>query len=255
MTRFVSLALAAALAGLTLSGCAEQIDDAAGHPYDPYESFNRSVYDANNYLDRNALRPVAVAYRDYVPQEGRTGVHNVLQNINTPYIFANEILQADFEGAGISLARIALNSTIGLAGLMDVAKHADLPAQTNGFGHTLAVYGVGHGPYLVLPLIGPSTPREAIGYGADAAGDPVDYFIPFGAAVAEGAIGLVDQRSRYIDQVDDLHRSSVDEYAAVRSIYLQQLEAQDRGNSEESGGGTADIPDYKDPETGSQKTP
>ncbi len=252
MKRYVGLACAALLSVTLLSACAEQMEDANGKPYDPYEETNRDIYDLNNQADAAVFRPVAVAYRDNLPEEVRTGVHNFLQNLNTPYIMANELLQGDFEGAGTSLGRILLNSTMGFAGVLDVGKPAGLDPQSNGFGHTLAFYGVGHGPYLVLPLLGPSTPREAVGYAADAAGDPIDYFIPFAASIGEGAIGLVDQRSHYIEQIDDLHRSSVDEYAAVRSIYLQQLEAADR-ETPGSTGGTADIPDYTDPATGTTK--
>jgi phospholipid-binding lipoprotein MlaA len=237
---------------MLLSACAEKIEDANGHPYDPYENFNRDIYDFNTEADIAVFRPVAVAYRDNVPQPVRDGVHNFLNNLNTPYIFANALLQGDFTSAGTSLGRILINTTIGFGGVGDAAQHAGLEPQDTGFGHTLAVYGVGHGPYLVLPLIGPSTPREAIGYGADAASDPIDYFIPFAATVGEGALGLVDQRSHYIEQIDDLRRSSIDEYATVRSIYLQQLEASDR-EQPGSGGGTADIPDYTDPATGTTK--
>ena len=244
--------LATVCATLMLAACAEQMETADGHPYDPYENLNRDIYGFNTYLDKNAVRPVAVAYKDNVPQPVQTGIHNALQNLNTPYIFANELLQADFSDAGASLGRLLLNSTLGLAGFLDAGKAAGLDPKSTGFGHTLAVYGVGHGPYLVLPLIGPSTPREAIGYAADAAGDPIDYFIPFYATVLEGGTGLIDQRSRYIAQIDDLRRSSLDEYAAVRSIYLQQLEASDREQSG-SGGVTADIPDYTDPATGTTK--
>ncbi len=250
--KLIRLTFTTALTALLLAGCAEQINDPDGKPYDPYESTNREVYDFNTYLDKTAVRPVAVAYKDNVPEPVQTGIHNVLQNLNTPYIFANEVLQADFTDAGASLGRLFLNSTLGLAGFLDAGKKAGLDPRSTGFGHTLAVYGVGHGPYLVLPLIGPSTPREAIGYAGDAAGDPIDYFIPFYATVLEGGTGLVDQRSRYITQIDDLRRSSLDEYAAVRSIYLQQLEATDRGQST-SGGVTADIPDYTDPATGTTK--
>ncbi len=254
MKKLFRIALTGLMATSLLSACAEKIEDADGKPYDPYEETNRDIYDLNTKADVAVFRPVAVAYRDYVPDPARQGVHNFLQNLNTPYIFANELLQGDFEGAGTSLGRILLNSTMGIVGFVDVGKHAGLDAQTNGFGHTLAYYGVGHGPYLVLPLIGPSTPREAIGYAADAAGDPIDYFIPFAASVGEGAIGLVDTRSRYIEQIDDLRHSSVDEYAAVRSIYLQQLEASDRQQPGAAGaGGTADIPDYTDPATGTTK--
>jgi phospholipid-binding lipoprotein MlaA len=244
--------LTSACASLFLAGCAEQMNYSDGRPYDPYENVNRDVYGFNTYLDKTALRPVAVAYKDDVPQPVQEGIHNVLQNLNTPYIFANEVLQADFSDAGDTFGRLLLNSTIGLVGFLDAGKAAGLDPKTTGFGHTLAVYGIGHGPYLVLPLIGPSTPREGIGYGADAASDPIDYFIPFYATVLEGGTGLIDQRSRYITQIDELRRSSLDEYAAVRSIYLQQLEASDRGQSGD-GSVTADIPDYTDPATGTTK--
>jgi phospholipid-binding lipoprotein MlaA len=252
MTRFPALAVMALLSLTLLSACAEKMEDANGRPYDPYEDFNRDVYSFNTKADIAVFRPVAVAYRDDVPSPVRTGVHNFLQNLNTPGIFANEVLQGDFTDAGISLGRLVINTTLGFGGVGDAGVHAGLDPQNTGFGHTLAVYGVGHGPYLVLPLVGPSTPREAVGYAADASTDPIDYFIPFIATVGEGALGLVDQRAQYIDQIDDLRRSSIDEYATVRSVYLQALEASDR-EQPGSGGGTADIPDYTDPATGTTK--
>ena len=252
MTRFSNLAVLALLSLPLLSACAEQMQDANGAPYDPYENFNRDVYHLNTEADVAVFRPVAVAYRDNVPSPVRTGVHNFLQNLNTPGVFANEVLQGDFADAGTSLGRLVINTTLGFGGIGDAAVHAGLDPQSTGFGHTLATYGVGHGPYLVLPLLGPSTPREAVGYAADAASDVIDYFIPFAATVGEGAIGLVDTRSQYISQIDDLRRSSIDEYATVRSVYLQQLEASDR-EQPGSGGGTADIPDYTDPATGTTK--
>jgi phospholipid-binding lipoprotein MlaA len=238
------------LAGILLSGCAEQMQTEDGHTYDPLESVNRDTYAFNTYMDEQAIEPTAKAYRDYVPEPGRTGIHNALQNLGTPVVFANEVLQGDMTGAGTSVARFVINSTVGLGGLLDPGLKAGLPAQDTGFGHTLSVYGVGHGPYLVLPLIGPSTPRETVGFAADSYSDPITFFISTAASVGKGAVDAIDQRSRYIEQVDELRRGSVDEYATVRSVYLQRLEANDREGSSENGGGTAEIPDYADPGTG-----
>jgi phospholipid-binding lipoprotein MlaA len=251
MNRVLKQFLAGMLVCTFMSGCAEQIQTEDGHAYDPLENVNRNIYGFNTYADENAIEPTAKAYRDYVPDPVRTGIHDALQNLGTPVVFANEVLQGDVEGAGTSFARFMINSTVGLGGLLDAGAKAGLQPQDTGFGHTLAVYGVGHGPYLVLPLIGPSTPREVVGFGADSYSDPITFFITTGASVAKGAVDAIDQRSRYIDQVDELRRGSVDEYATVRSVYLQRLEANDRAGSDEpNSGGTAEIPDYADPGTG-----
>ncbi len=229
-----------------LTACAEKMEDADGHPYDPYENTNRAIFNANNYLDRNALKPAAIEYRDNIPEPVRTGVHNAFTNLQTPVVFANELLQADFTGAGTSFSRFMINSTVGLGGLLDAGSKAGLTPQDTGFGHTLAVYGIGHGPYLVLPFVGPSTPREAVGFAGDSVSDPLTFFIPFYGDVIEGGVETIDERSRYISETDALEKGSVDEYAALRSIYFQQLEASDRGSSDKNAG-TADIPDYADP--------
>ena len=242
--------LSSLLVCLLLAGCAEQMQTEDGHAYDPLESVNRDIYGFNTYADENAIKPTAQVYHDYVPEPAQTGIHNVLQNLGTPVVMANEILQGDVTGAGTSMGRILLNSTVGLAGLLDAGAKAGLPAQDTNFGHTLATYGVGHGPYLVLPLIGPSTPRETVGFGVDSFADPITFFIPVVASIGKGAVDAIDERSRYLEQLDQLRRGSVDEYATIRSVYLQRLEANDRSGAGDTGGGTAEIPDYADPGTG-----
>ena len=138
--------------------------------------------------------------------------------------------------AGTSFARFMINSTVGIGGLLDAGAKAGLQPQDTGFGHTLATYGIGHGPYLVLPLIGPATPREAVGFAADSFSDPITFFISTSASIGKGVVDAIDQRSRYIEQVDELRRGSVDEYATVRSVYLQRLEANDRDGSSDNMG-------------------
>ena len=163
---------AALLALLALCGCATAPHNGLN---DPFEQTNRAIFRFNDKFNTNVTLPVAWVYVNYVPRRIRTGVHNVLDNVESPVTFANDLLQADVTGAGETLARFLLNSTMGLGGLVDVGKVYGLPAHESDFGQTLARYGVPSGPFLVLPLIGPSTPRDILGTGVDLVADPLFY--------------------------------------------------------------------------------
>lgn len=217
------LKVAGAAIALVLAGCAG-VEDPSG-ANDPYESFNRQVFDFNHRVDRAVIKPVAEAYVQAVPEPARDTVHNFLVNLDLPITFANDVLQGNAERGSETFLRFTVNTTIGLGGLMDVATNEfHWPFHTEDFGQTLAVWGVAEGPYLVLPIVGPDPPRDAAGQVVDIAFDPMTYidlrekfFWSAGRSVLEG----IDLRSRNLESLDSIERQSVDFYASVRSLYRQ----------------------------------
>jgi len=191
---------------------------------DPIEPTNRFFYRVNDALDTYALRPVAVAYRDVVPGAVRRPIHNVLNNLGAPAMFANDVLSAKPRRAGDSLMRFLINTTAGVGGLFDVATGWGYPDHTSDFGLTLALWGVGEGPFLFLPIIGPSNPRDATGFGANIVLDPLTW-ASFGGSTAAGigryGANALDTRERLIEPVDQIKRSALDPYATFRSLARQ----------------------------------
>ena len=162
-----SLRIAGALIfGLTMSGCAlfgsqQDTDDVTIS--DPLEGMNRFFFDINQRLDRNAAKPAATVYKDTVPSSVRTSFHNVLDNLGGPVTVANNLLQAQFENAGIAAGRFVVNTTLGVAGIFDVATDWGMPSRNRDFGETMGTYGVPPGPYLVLPFRGSTDVRDFAG--------------------------------------------------------------------------------------------
>jgi|SRR5665213_350587 len=194
---------------------------------DPLEPMNRVFFDFDMFLDRILLKPVAQAYVEVVPAPGRHAVHHVLANMNEPIIFANNMLQGQFHRADITVGRFLLNSTFGLAGIFDWASVSGLPKQNGDFGQTLFAWGIDSGPYLFLPILGPSNPRDAIGFGVDSYADPIGYaFWNAGglrwANWARYGVDATDSRSQELDTLDELQRTTIDFYAAIRSLSRQQ---------------------------------
>ena len=225
----LSLCALASLAG----GCASPGPTAtANDQNDPYESFNRKVFAMNEKLDNYVALPVAKAYVAAIPQPARDGVHNALTNLGEPVTLANDILQGEALRAVQTLGRIAVNSSIGLGGLVDVASPMGIPDEEQDFGLTLGKYGAGEGPYLVLPFFGPSNPRDATGELVDVFFDPLTYIgmreKPLWTGGRAG-LGIVDERAQNIDTLDELRKSSVDLYATLRSLYRQHRDAEIRG--------------------------
>ena len=211
--------LAAAVLAAGLSGCATPNAN-----NDPYESTNRAVFAFNQKIDRLALRPTAETYRSNVPQGARDAIHNALQNLNTPVTFANDLLQAQPRHAGQTVARFVLNSSFGVGGLFDVADSVGIPPHSEDFGQTLAVWGVGEGPYLVLPLLGPDPPRDAAGQVVDFALDPTIYIRikqHIWWQLGRHYVTIVEARARNMETLDDIERDSLDFYATTRSLYRQ----------------------------------
>jgi phospholipid-binding lipoprotein MlaA len=228
-------------AGLAVSGCvapnapgATQTAEAADNFNDPWEDTNRSTFSFNQAVDQAVLVPVAKAYRTVVPGPARQTLHDFLQNLNGPVIFANDVLQGEPGLAANTLGRLALNSTIGFGGIFDVATQLGVPYHTNDFGITLARWGVVSGPYLIVPVMGPSNPRDLVGQAADGFADPVNYIGGIGQGqllaivVARTATSGIDQRSRYIETLAEIEKTALDYYATIRSLHRQRREAQIR---------------------------
>jgi phospholipid-binding lipoprotein MlaA len=198
---------------------------------DPIEPFNRGSYAVHQAIDRTVLAPVARGYRAVVPQPVRTGVRNVLANLRSPVILFNDILQGEPQRAGDTLGRFVVNSTLGLGGIFDVARtRMGVQGHTEDFGQTFARWGIGEGPYLFVPVIGPSNPRDLTGFAAGIAADPLTW-IGQGVAVdvltgTRAGMTVVDTREDLLEPIDDVNRTSLDSYATLRSAYRQRRRAE-----------------------------
>lgn len=206
---------------LTLAACASAPDREERDPRDPYEGFNRSVYAFNDSIDRAAIRPVAVAYRDNIPQPVRTGVSNFFGNLSQPVVIINSALQGKFGDAISDTGRFLINTTIGIGGIFDPATHVGLEANNEDFGQTLGVWGFGPGPYLVLPALGPSTVRDASGMAVSTYVDPTYSLIPVPERYGLYLIRAIDLRAGLLD-VDHFLEEEFDPYVAMREAYLQR---------------------------------
>lgn len=191
--------------------------------YDPLEPINRPIFAVNQAVDIMIIRPVSVTYRQVVPDPFQDMVTSFLRNLKTPVILLNEFLQGDWEGMEVAATRFFVNTTIGLGGLIDIAGYGnpDLAYRSEDFGQTLAVWGAGEGPYLVIPLLGPSNLRDGAGRIVDAAADPLTYTESDTLTFTRLGLTAVDARSRSLDALDEIERSSIDFYAAIRSLYWQ----------------------------------
>jgi phospholipid-binding lipoprotein MlaA len=227
--RLARMIAPAACIAMLAAGCATPppaTDSAAVAAFkeanDPYEPFNRAMLDFNLALDKAILKPVAFVYKEGVPDPLQTNVTNFLANLRGPVIFANDLLQGEFERAGNTLLRFAMNSTIGILGINDFAGEAGLEEHTEDFGQTLGTWDVEEGPYLVLPIFGPSNPRDGVGLLADSLIDPFSWLTPFEFRIGRAVGQAVDRRARSYDQLNDLEKNSLDFYAAIRSLYRQK---------------------------------
>jgi phospholipid-binding lipoprotein MlaA len=220
--------LACALIGAGLMLAAPQAayaaEDNGQDTNDPFEEVNRVFFEIHNGIDKLVLIPAARVYRAVIPAPGRQSIRNFLRNLNSPVIFANDILQGEPNRAGTTLARFGINSTIGVAGLFDPATSMGFERHTEDFGQTLGVHGVSEGPYIFLPLFGPSPPRDLVGRVADTAMDPITWiggddfqYFKYGRV----ALRVLDLREQNLETLDEIERTSVDYYAAVRSLYRQ----------------------------------
>jgi phospholipid-binding lipoprotein MlaA len=237
-------ALLVGFCGLVVTGCASTPptpEEIANN--DPYEQTNRQMLDFNGKLDRYVVVPSVAVYFVLVPEKGREGVHNFLGNLSLPTIFVNDMLQGELVRGGQSAARFVINTGFGFGGFFDPATKMGIPGHGEDFGQTLAVWGVGEGPYLILPFLGPSNPRDAAGLAVDEAMDPTDQ-IHFKQHIWWDAgriyFTLLDLRAQTYQSIQGIQRSSVDYYSSLRSLY-RQMRAREIRNGRAPG---QDLPDF-----------
>lgn len=227
------LGAAIVLSALLIGGCTampDPTDREAVEEFrkfnDPAEPTNRAIFEFNRLFDKAILKPLATAYRDFTPQFFQDAVGNVLANLKAPIVFMNDVLQGEAARAGQTVARFVINSTIGVAGIGDPAKDMGLPPHGEDFGQTLAVWGVPEGPYMMLPLLGPSNPRDVVGLVADFLADPLNLWATNTnrdwIVYSRTGVTAIDRRARSIDSLDDLEKSSLDFYATIRSLYRER---------------------------------
>ena len=200
----------------------EEDFDADMTEYDPWEPFNRKMFAFNQQLDRYVLKPVAKVWNFVVPDLAQQSLANAFDNILMPRRVINSLLQLKPEGAGRELARFFLNISMGVGGFFDVATELGVRRSDEDTGQTLGFYGVGPGPYLVLPFLPPLTVRDGFGYAADTAMQPIGYFAPFEASAAMRGGELVNDRSLNLETFEEFQQMTFDLYAAVRNAYLQR---------------------------------
>ena len=191
---------------------------------DPWEGFNRGVFRFNETVDVYFLRPVAIGWDFVLPDMVQTAIENILGNARFPVTFLNDLLQAKPIAASEDFGRFVLNTSVGIGGIWDPAKQFGLFGNDEDFGQTLGYWGVPPGPYLVLPLLGPSSPRDAVGLAADSATQFYRYFIDWYISSAITATDLVSTRARYIEEIDENRRTALDFYAFQRNAYVSYRE-------------------------------
>lgn len=210
--------LISGLMSLTLlNGCAS-----TGNARDPLEPMNRAIYHFNDGVDKALLKPVAEVYRDVLPQFVRTGVSNFFSNINDVLIALNNLLQGKVLNAASDVGRIAINTTIGVLGVLDLATEVGLEKHDEDFGQTLGSWGISDGPYLMLPILGPSNLRDAFGRIADYKTDPITYVDPSRDRNLLWTARLINHRAELLDTSKILETAALDPYEFLRDAYLQR---------------------------------
>jgi len=216
---------------LSLSACATTGTDRLAQK-DPWERFNRGVWAVNRGADKVIAKPVTQVYRAITPKPARDGVRNFFANVSEPWSFINNLLQGKVDRAVRNLGRFVVNSTAGIGGLFDQASRAGIDPAVEDFGQTLAVWGANGGPYIMLPLFGPSTMRDGVGIGVGFIADPYQICkrecgLPHGVPTALTGVGIISARNELIETgADNFLESSLDPYAAARSAFLQRRRAE-----------------------------
>jgi len=204
---------------------------------DPLEPVNRIVFEVNRGIDRVLLRPVAEFYRNIFPEFIRKGIQNFGNHLETPNIFIHDVLQGEVERASESVGRLVINTAVGPLGLRDVAvgdnpddPDTGMPFHNEDMGQTLAVWGVNPGPYIMLPILGPSNVRDVIGKVLNSFINPINYLLPaknrLGFSIARKGVSGIGTRSRNIESFDEIERGAIDLYATVRSLFRQYRASQ-----------------------------
>jgi phospholipid-binding lipoprotein MlaA len=211
-----SLAMTMLAAGL-LAGCAT-----SGNPKDPIEGFNRAMFAFNEGLDAAIIKPVATGYDAVLPSPVRTGVTNFFSNIEDLFIAVNNLLQGKLPQAASDLGRVAINTTIGLLGVLDIASDAGLEKHDEDFGQTFGRWGVGNGAYVVIPVFGPRTVRDTVGLVLDVAADPVAQHRPKRTRNVALVLRTISDRANLLPADKVVEEAALDKYSYMRDAYLQR---------------------------------
>lgn len=205
---------------LGISGCASQTNK------DPLEGLNRGIYKFNDVTDKALIKPVATAYSKVTPTPIRKGISNFFSNLQTITTVLNDLLQFKFAHAFSDAGRFVINTTFGVGGLIDIASMDNIPSHTEDFGQTLGYWGVGTGPYLVIPILGPSNLRDITGFTVDVVtSDPIQYAHNIGEIRLSNQLRgsqIISLRSELLNAVDLIDEASLDPYAFMRDGYLQR---------------------------------
>lgn len=203
---------------LALAGCAST----PHNPKDPFEHFNRAMFSFNDAVDQAALKPAATVYRSVLPSFAQTGIGNFFGNLGDVWTAVNNLLQGKVADGMSDVMRVAVNSTFGLGGVLDIGSEAGLTRHKEDFGQTLGTWGVGSGPYVVLPLLGSSTMRDTLVLPIDYAGDPWSYKYPVRWRAVGSLVRVIDQRAAVLDASKLIEEAAIDRYEFVRDAYLQR---------------------------------
>ncbi len=236
------------MALIILSSCSQNRseEEIALGIHDPIEEVNRVTLKLNDVADKVILEPIAKGYRAATIPPWRRAISNFLRNLTSPVVIGNQLLQGDFEGAGNATARVVINTLAGFGGIMDLATEGGIPYEPEDFGQTLAKWGMGDGMYVIIPLLGPSTLRDASGRLVDNYADPLRMYLfnidEEHLHYTRVGANIINQREQLIEVINDLRSNSFDYYAAIRSAYYQKRRAliNDSANDYMA----ADIPDY-----------
>lgn len=240
-SKFRHLALIVAAAAV-LTGCA------GPNPRDPYEGFNRTMFKFNDAVDQAALKPAATAYKNVLPTFVQTGVNNFFGNLSDVWSAANGFMQGKGEQGMSDVMRVALNSTFGLLGVLDIASEAGLQKHNEDFGQTLGYWGVESGPYLMLPLLGPSTVRDTVALPLDIKADPWGYKDPVNVRNIGSVTRVIDKRAVLLDATSLMEEAALDRYEFVRDSFLQARQSKVfNGESGPRGGKEQDKKEAKPP--------
>jgi phospholipid-binding lipoprotein MlaA len=215
---------------------------------DPWEGVNRKIFAFNEGVDRFVFVPVATGWDFVMPDLVQKGIRNFFHNLYMPVTLVNDILQVKPGAVAQDVTRIVMNTAFGIGGLIDVASYAEIPRNDETFGQTLGVYGVPPGPYMVLPFLGPSNPRESFGLVVDTATLPHQYFVPFYITWGGRGLEILNRRAYYLQEIAQSRRDAFDFYIFVRNAYNQNLEQKVRGErfEEESEDDLYSSPDEED---------
>ncbi|MGH8622982.1 MAG: MlaA family lipoprotein [Burkholderiales bacterium] len=217
LSRLHTAVLCGAVSLSLLGGCAS-----TGNPRDPLEPLNRAVYTFNDGVDHLLIKPAAEFYRAVLPDFMRTGISNFFSNINDVIVAVNNLLQFKLAQAGSDVARVLLNSTVGVLGLFDVATEIGLEKHNEDFGQTLGYWGIGDGPYLVLPFLGPSSARDTVGWVGDFYAWPISYVEDDGTRYILIGMRVITLRADLLEATRILETAALDPYEFVRDAYLQR---------------------------------